>query len=97
MALPSSAPLGYAQASLTVVQLLSALLAVPSGATYVVLIPETNGLRWRDDGTNPTAAIGMPVAAGQSFVYDGDLSKLRVVSQAATCTLNLAYFAARHP
>lgn len=97
MALKSSAPLGYAQASLTTVQALSALLAVPSGATYAVISPETNGFRWRDDGTNPTAAIGMPVAAGATLTYDGDLSAIKLVSQTGTCTVNVSYFVSRHP
>lgn len=97
MAIKSSAPLGYAQAALTTVQALSALLAVPAGATYAILTAETNGFRWRDDGTNPTAGVGMPVAAGSTLVYDGDLSAIRVVSQTGTCTLNVAYFGSRHP
>lgn len=97
MTLLSSSPLGYAQASLTTVQALSALLAIPGGATYVVLTPETSGLRWRDDGTNPTATVGMPVAAGGTLTYDGDLTKLKVVSQSGTSTVNIAYYVARHP
>lgn len=97
MALLSSAPLGYTQASLTTVQALSALAAIPAGATYVMLIPETNGCRFRDDATNPTAAIGMPIAAAGSFIYDGDLTKLKLVSQTGTCTLNIAYYGSRHP
>ena len=29
--------------------------------------------RWRDDGVAPTASVGMPIAAGAYFTYDGDL------------------------
>lgn len=94
MALATSAPLGYVQQSLTVAANLS---TIPAGATYVVIVPETNGLRYRDDGTDPTAAIGIPVSAGQTLTYDGSLSKLRIVSQTGTSTVNIAYYAARHP
>jgi hypothetical protein len=64
----------------------------PAQATYAIIIPETNGIRWRDDGTNPTAAIGMPVAAGATLVYDGDLSAIKIVSQTGTSTVNVSYF-----
>jgi hypothetical protein len=69
MALKSSASAGaYQQMSVTtVVNLTSA----PAQATYALISPETNGIRWRDDGTDPTAAVGFPVAAGATFVYDG--------------------------
>lgn len=92
MAIKSSTPLGYQQQAVTAA---ANLTSAPAAANYALLLPETNGIRWRDDGTDPTAAIGMPISAGQSFVYDGDVSKLRVISQTGTATLNIAYFAAR--
>lgn len=97
MALKSSGPLGYAQGDVSTVVLLSTLLAIPPGATYVVVTPESDGIRWRDDGTNPTASVGMPLAAGATLSYDGDPAKLRVVAQTGTATVNVAYYASRHP
>ena len=29
-------------------------LTVPQGATLALIVPETQNVRWRDDGTNPT-------------------------------------------
>jgi hypothetical protein len=90
--------LGYQQivgaaaaTSLTVpsVDPVTGLRAMPVQA---VIICESAGIRWRDDGTDPTASVGMPVAAGATFVYDGDLKRLRVIQQAATSTINVAYY-----
>lgn len=92
MAIKSSTPLLYVQQSLTTV---ANLTTPPAAATYALLIPESQAIRWRDDGTDPTAAIGMPISAGQSFVYDGDVTKIRVVSQTGTASLNIAYYVAR--
>ena len=57
-----------------------------------VIICEGQGIRWRDDGVAPTAAVGMPIAIGTVFVYDGDLTRLRIIQQAATATINVAYY-----
>jgi len=57
-----------------------------------VIICEGAGIRWRDDGTAPTASVGMPIAVGTVFVYDGDLNRLRMIQQAATSTINIGYY-----
>lgn len=68
-------------------------LTVPVGATMAVIIPETQGIRWRDDGTNPTASVGMPIAAGSILSYDGDLKRVRFIEQTASAILNVSYYA----
>lgn len=68
-------------------------LTVPTGATMALIVPETQAVRWRDDGTNPTASVGMPVAVGESLNYDGDLSRIRFIQQTASATLNISYYA----
>lgn len=57
-----------------------------------VIICEGAGIRWRDDGIAPTASVGMPIAVGTVFVYDGDLNRLRIIQQAATSTINIGYY-----
>lgn len=89
----NSQPYGYVQAAVTTVQSLPA--TIPAGATYAVIVATTNGFRYRDDGTDPDATHGIPVAAGASITYDGPLAKLRVVSQTGTSTLDIAYYGAR--
>lgn len=68
-------------------------LTVPTGATMALITPETQAVRWRDDGTNPTASVGMPVAVGESLNYDGDLSRIRFIEQTASAKLNISYYA----
>jgi hypothetical protein len=71
----------------------AASLTVPTGATMALITPETEGVRWRDDGTDPTSSVGMPIAAGAYFNYDGDLNRIRFIQQTATAKLNVSYYA----
>lgn len=71
----------------------STALTVPSGATLALIVPETQNVRWRDDGTAPTASVGMPIFVGASLSYDGDLNRIRFIQQAASATLNVSYYA----
>jgi hypothetical protein len=71
----------------------STALTVPSGATLALIVPETQNVRWRDDGTAPTASVGMPIFVGASLSYDGDLKNIRFIQQAASATLNVSYYA----
>lgn len=90
-------PLGYAQ-----VTDLSAVVglppvgnpaAIPDGPNVVaVLVAETQDVRWRDDGTDPTATVGMLLKAGTEFVYTGTLSKIKLLQAAATAKLNVSYY-----
>ncbi len=67
-------------------------LTVPDGATMAVIVPEAQAIRWRDDGTNPTASVGMPVAVGVQFVYSGALSALKLIEQTASAKANITYY-----
>lgn len=59
---------------------------------FALIIAETQGVRWRDDGVAPTASVGMPLAVGIPLQYDGDLSKIRFIEQAASAKLNISYY-----
>jgi hypothetical protein len=61
--------------------------------TVAVIVPETQGVRWRDDGVAPTASAGMPLAAGVTLQYDGDLTKIRFIEQLSGAKLNITYYA----
>ena len=58
-----------------------------------MITPETQGVRWRDDDTDPTASVGMPLAAGTTLQYDGDLTKIKFIEQVAGAKLNISYYA----
>lgn len=71
----------------------AAALTVPSGATMAVITPESQSVRWRDDGTNPTSTVGMPISILTVLSYDGDLQRIRFIEQAASAKLNISYYA----
>ena len=71
----------------------STALTVPAGATMALIVAETQAVRWRDDGTAPTASVGMPLATGTSLSYDGDLKAIRFIQQTASAVLNVSYYA----
>jgi hypothetical protein len=82
-------PLGYQQiTSLSA----AAALTVPAGATAALISAESQGMRWRDDGTNPTASVGMPIAAGESIFFTGSLSAFKAIEQTASAKLNVNYY-----
>lgn len=90
--------LGYQQiTSLSSAQSLTVpardMLGNKQQATIALITPETQGVRWRDDGTAPTASVGMPLAAGVTLQYDGDLTKIQFIEQTSSAKLNISYYA----
>jgi len=71
----------------------STALTVPTGATMALIVADTQAVRWRDDGTAPSASVGMPLAIGVIMSYDGDLKAIRFIQQTASAVLNVAYYA----
>lgn len=61
--------------------------------SFALITPESQAVRWRDDGVAPTASVGMPLAAGVTLQYDGDLSKIRFIEQTASAKINVSYYA----
>jgi hypothetical protein len=58
---------------------------VPAGARLVLV-------RWRDDGTDPTAAIGMLIADGETLVYNGSLGGIEFIEVTAGAILNVCFY-----
>ena len=71
----------------------AATLTVPNGATVAVIQTEAQNVRWRDDGTSPTASIGMLLNTGQELVYDGNLAAIKFIEVTASAKLNVSYYA----
>lgn len=68
-------------------------LTVPAGAEIAVIGCDTQDVRWRDDGTSPTATIGMLLRkTDQPFVYRGSLSRIKFIEASASGVLNVSYF-----
>lgn len=58
----------------------------------VRLQAETQALRYRDDGTDPTTAVGMLIPANTFIDYDGDINKIRLINATAGAILNASYY-----
>lgn len=69
-------------------------LTVPDGANFCIFDCESQNVRWRDDGTNPSASVGMRLLTGVSFSYDGALSAIKFIEEAASAKLNVSYYRA---
>lgn len=87
---PSDTPLGYVK----LISLASAVgLTVPDGARRALIQTEGKAVRWRDDGTDPTAADGLLIAADTTFSYHGALTRIRFIETAASAILHVAFYA----
>lgn len=89
------ASLGYQQStSLSATSAIN-LPSIPQAAGSVLLSVETQAVRYRDDGTDPTATVGQPVATGQTLCYANDAHAVRIISQTAGATINLTYYSGK--
>ena len=68
-------------------------LTVPSAfAGFARICVEGQAARWRDDGTAPTTAVGMPVPSGTCFDYAGPLAAFQIISTTAGGTIDVVYY-----
>jgi hypothetical protein len=83
-------PLGFQQLT----SLASATgLSVPTGATAALITCEVASVRYRDDGTNPTAAVGMIMGPGASpLLYAGSLAAISFIQVSAGAVLDVSYY-----
>lgn len=68
-------------------------LTVPSGASRCLLKVETQPVRWRDDGSNPSATDGMLIDVGDEFWYTGQVGAIKFIETAASATLHVSFYA----
>ena len=62
-------------------------------ANACIIVATGQNVRWRDDGTAPTATVGMLLKTTDApFYYDGDLSAIRFIESAASGVLNVCYY-----
>jgi len=82
-------PAGYQQiTSLSA----AAALTVPAFSRIALIRAEDQNVRWRDDGTDPTASVGQPLAVDEDILYTGDLSAIKFIEEAASAILNVSYY-----
>src|SRR5262245_25977813 len=61
-------------------------LTIPAGADWAVLNVEAQPIRWRQDGTDPSGAVGMLVAAGATMAMCGRELNVTKFIRASTAT-----------
>ena len=82
-------PMGYVQLT----TLSSAVgLTVPDGTDFAIIQAEAQNVRYRDDGTNPTATVGTILTTNNHFVYNGKLSAIKLFEVSARAILNVHFY-----
>lgn len=73
-------------------------LTVPAAASVhakgprgAIITPTTQAVRFRADGTNPTASVGVRIVAGDTIVIWGKLQDLKFIEEAASAAINVQY------
>lgn len=86
-------PMGYEQVTAGFAAAQN-LPSVPDGAALAIIQPVGGAIRFRDDGTAPTAAIGMKVSDGDSIQYPGSLTALEFIGDGggAATEVNITYY-----
>lgn len=83
-------PLGYQQ----ITNLSAAVgLTIPAGAAFCLVTPSGQAVRWRDDGTNPTASVGYPLPVGAEMRYSAQsFGSLKFIEVAASAVLDVCFY-----
>lgn len=86
-------PCGYQQLSSPAA---ATNLTLPGkGETVAIIKTSTQACRWRDDGTPPTASIGVPMLTSDPpFEYSGNLSTFQIIQQTAGAIVDIVYYKA---
>lgn len=86
-------PCGYQQiTSLSAATLLTIPPACGANPTLAVITAEAQAVRYRDDGSAPTATVGMPVAIAVAVSYEGTVSKIQFIEQTGGAKLNVLFY-----
>ncbi len=64
-----------------------------SAARKALVTVETATVRWRCDGTDPTASTGHQLGAGQSMeVWGDDMNRIEFIRETSDATVRVTYF-----
>jgi hypothetical protein len=88
--------LGFGALTLTSTAVLLSTISggIPARARMAIISVETANARYRDDGTAPTASVGVQLVSGVApFVYAGDLTAIQFVAVSGSPVINAAFYA----
>lgn len=88
-------PLGYQQITDVSAAVGLSLVGAAANGVRALITATDQDVRWRDDGVNPTASVGMPLTAGSTLPYEGSLSAIRFIESAAGAKLNVTIYGQR--
>lgn len=67
--------------------------SLPAGTEFAEVTVGAQAVRWRADGTDPTAAIGMPMAVGATRIFTmQQLGSVKFIEQAVGAVLSITYY-----
>lgn len=71
----------------------AAALTVPAGARKAIVIAVDQDVRYRDDGTDPTADVGMYMPKAVAVTFDNEqINKLKFIETTTSAELNVVYY-----
>ncbi len=81
----------------TIVALTDGSPSLPAKAKRMYITVETDAVRWRADGTNPSTSEGHQLASGDSISFTGAnyrqlLEKIRFSKVSTTAALKITYY-----
>jgi hypothetical protein len=90
-------PLGYCRLTATTLESATPLSScsggIPAGASMAAIQAETAAVRYRDDGTAPTASVGMEIVSGANpMLYTGTLSELQFIAASGSPLLDVVFY-----
>lgn len=85
--------LGYQQVAAGGADAAIALPSLPTGTMVAIIKPNTQTIRLRDDGTNPTTGVGYPITAGTEYAYTGaSIGAVKIISAVAGAGIDILYY-----
>jgi hypothetical protein len=71
-------------------------LTIPAGTEVINVQPEAQNVRYRDDGTAPTATVGFILFAGTMYTFSvAQAASMQFIQVTAGAILNYASYGAR--
>lgn len=69
---------------------------IPAGTVTVLLQPEAQNVRYRDDNTNPTASVGMILVANTIYEFSvAQFAQMKVIETTTSAKLNISFYGTR--
>lgn len=86
-------PCGYQQLTTLSAAIALTVPTTCGGPVSMALITaEAQAVRYRDDGTDPSATVGMPLAVGVALTYEGRITAIKFFEQTGGAKLNVLFY-----